>query len=240
MADDNIDYLECLDYGDHFIKEVDELNGKSKLVDVGELKTYVASTVADVAIELEKQGIKRSGVRIDRKDVAAKTGALRKQLEKFHNHLGSLDDDQGYDIDAFFKGGNLGTISALKPADLGLYAGEVIRGFAADANKNLPDASKWKTRLEDAKSALGSAIADKSTSSGITIQGTVALVAARQAFLVAYNGVAKRLVQGILIQLDRKDELKLFFKDLQVNEDSTPVPAPAQAPKDATPVKPGG
>ncbi len=80
------------------------------------------------------------------------------------------------------------------------------------------------------------AIGDKSASTGKTIQGTVALVDARQDFLVAYNGVAKRLVQAVLIQLDRKDELKLYFKDLQVNEASTPAPAP----NDAAPGAPGG
>ena len=236
MSDDRIDYLECLDYGDHFIKEVDELVGKSKLVDVGELKSHVASTMTAVATELEKQGIKRSGVRVDRKDVAMKTAALRKDLEKFHHYLGSLDDDQGFDLDAFFKNGNLGPISTLKPADLGQYAGDVLRGFAVDANKNLPDAAKWKLRLETTQSALVNAIGDKSASAGKTIQGTVALVAARQAFLVAYNGIAKRLVQAVLIQLDRKDELKLFFKDLQVNEESSP----ASTPNDAAPVATGG
>lgn len=236
MADDNIDYLECLEYGDHFDKEVAKLLGKSKLVDVGEVKTYVASTVIAVAAELEKQGIKRSGVRVDRKEVAAKTIALRKGIEKFHHYLGSLDDDQGFDLDAFFKHGNLGSISTLKLADLDQFAGEVLRGFAAPANANLPDAAKWKLRLENAQSALGKTIADKNASAGITIQGTAALVAARQAFLVAYNGVAKRLVQAVLIQLGRKDELRLFFKDLQVNEGS----ASPTAPNDAAPVAPGG
>jgi len=232
MADDNIDYLECLEYGDHFDKEIDELNGKSKLVDVGELKTLVASATAAVGTELEKQGIKRSGVRVDRKEVAAKVTVLRKDIEKFHHHLGSLDDDQGFDLDAFFKDGNLGPISTLKPADLVQFAGGVLRGFAVDANANIPDAAKWKLRLETSQSALKGSIADKSASSGNTIQGTVALVAARQAFLVAYNGIAKRLVQAVLIQLDRKDELRLFFKDLQVNEDAAP------APNDTAPVPP--
>ncbi len=44
---------------------------------------------------------------------------------------------------------------------------------------------------------------------------------AMQAFLVAYNGVAKRVIQAVLIKLGRKDELRLFFKDLQVNESSS-------------------
>jgi len=49
-----------------------------------------------------------------------------------------LDDDQIFDIDAFFQGSNPGVISTLKPADLAQYTGETLRGFSADTN--LPDA----------------------------------------------------------------------------------------------------
>lgn len=234
MPDDHIDYLECLEYGDHFLNEVVSLAGKSTLVDISALKSYVASTMTAVATELEKQGVKRSSVRIDRQDVAAKVGALRKHVQKFHHYVGSLDDDQGFDVDAFFKGGNLGPVSTLKPADLVQFVGDVLRGFAADANKDLPDAAKWKTRLLDAQSALAAAIANKGASTGTTIQGTAALVAARQAFLVAYNGIAKRLVHAVLIQLDRKDDLRLFFKDLQVNETGSASPASSEVASDTT------
>lgn len=227
MADDHIDYLECLEYGEHFVKEVPALAGKTPLVDIGALGAYVTTAMTDVATELEKQGIKRSGVRADRQEVSSKCAVVRKTLEKFHHHVESLDEDQGYDVEAFFPGGNRGPLSTLKPADLNQFAALVLRGFAAPANTNLPDGNKWKTRLETAQSELASAIGDKGASTGKTIQATAALVAAREAFLVAYNGVAKRLVLAVLIKLDRKDELRLFFKDLQVNETSTAAIPPA-------------
>ena len=230
MADDYIDYLECLEYGEAFTSEVPKLAGASNLVDIAALTTYVTTAMQSVATELEKQGIKRSGVRIDRKEVELKTAAMRKALEKFYHYVGSLDDDAGADIEAFFEGGNLGSLAALKPADVAQRAADVIRGFAA--NTSLPDGAKWKTRLEDAQSALVGALAGKGSSTGTTIQGTAALVAARQGFLVAYNGVAKKLIGGVLTSLGRKDELRLYFKDLQVNESSRAKPAdePPAAP----------
>lgn len=229
MADDHIDYLECLEYGEHLVKEVPALAGKTPLVDITALVAYLSTSMTAVANELEKQGIKRSSVRLDRQEVSSKSAAVRKHLEKFHHFLESLDEDQGYDVPAFFPGGNRGPLSTLKPADLNQFAALVLRGFAAPANTNLPDGAKWKTRIETAQSDLAVAIGEKSASTGKTILATAALVDAREAFLVAYNGVAKRLVLAVLIKLDRKDELRLFFKDLQVNEGSTPAPAPAPA-----------
>jgi hypothetical protein len=123
----------------------------------------------------------------------------------------------------------LGNVSQMKPADLAQKAGEILRGFAAPANASLPDGAAWKARIENARAALVAALADKETTSAAAIQATQGLTAAREAFLVAYNGVAKRIVLGLLASLDRKDELPLFFKDLQVNERrpaAKPVPAP--------------
>ncbi|TKD12163.1 hypothetical protein [Polyangium fumosum] len=229
MADTYIDYLECLEYGDFFLNEVQKLAGASALVDIVKLHDHVAGAMIGVAAELEKQGIKRSTVRVDRKEVEARSLALRKDVEKFYHYLGSLDEDVAHDADAFFPGGNQGSLAALKPADLAQKAGEILRGFSANANKDLPEAAKWRARIEGTQGALVGALAGKGTSSGHAIQGTTALVAARETFLVAYNGVAKRIVLGLLVSLGRKDELKLFFKDLQVNE-SRPSKAEADPP----------
>ena len=229
MADNYIDYLECLEYGVFFTTEVQKLAGASTLVDIDALSAYVGTAMRSVAAELEKQGVNQSGVRIDRRDVEVKTTAMRKALEKFYHYLGSLDDD--LDIAAFFAGGNLGTLAALKPADVAQRAGEVIRGFSANAS--VPDGARWKTRLEEAQSALVGALSGKGSSTGTSIQGTAALVTARENFLNAYNGVAKKLIGGLLTSLGRKDELRLYFKDLQVNESSRAKPVAEQsAPPD--------
>jgi hypothetical protein len=217
MADDYIDYLECLEYGDHFLTQVDSLAGASKLVDIAVLKNLVTVAMAGVGAELDKQGIKRSSVRVDRVDVAYKTAALRKILEKFYHHA-AAQEDGAFDIEAFFEGGNQGGLSALKPSDIAQKAAEVLRGFSVPANASFPDATNWQLRIENAQAALVSAIAGKSSSTADNIKATADLIAARQAFLVAYNGIAKRLVQAMLINLGRKDDLRLYFKDLQVDE----------------------
>jgi hypothetical protein len=222
MSDDYFNYLECLEYGEHFTTEVQKLAGTSNLVNVVALAGYVGAAMNTVAAELEKQGIQRSNVRVDRQDVEAKTGAMRKVLEKFHHYLGGLDDDEAGDIAAFFEGGNLGNLSAMKPADVAQHAGTVLRGFAA--NTTVLDGAKWQTRLEDAQTALVAALAGKGSSKGSSIQATAALVAAREGFLVAYNGVAKKVVAGLLTSLGRKGELRLYFKDLQVNESAPGKP----------------
>lgn len=59
---------------------------------------------------------------------------------------------------------------------------------------------------------------------------TAGLSEAREEFLTLYNGVAKRLIQGVLIELGRKDEYELFFKDLLVNESGSTKKPAAEAP----------
>lgn len=235
MADDYIDYLECVEYGEHFTSTVTDLSGLSNLVDITALVAYVETAMGGVVTELDKQGVNRSGLRVDRREVEAKTTTARKTVQKFYNYLGSLDDDAGVDIEAFFEGGNLGALAALKPADVAQRVGEVIRGFSS--NSSVPQGDKWKTRLETAQSELVSALGGKGSSAGTTIQGTAALVDARQQFLTAYNGVAKKLIGGVLTSLGRKDDLRLYFKDLQVNESghANPVPTPSATPPATTP-----
>lgn len=233
--DDYIDYLECLEYGTHFTTEVKKLSGASPLVDMDALASHVGSAMTLVETELQKQGVNRSGVRLDRQDVETKTKAARKTLEKFYHYLGSLDDESGVDIEAFFAKGNLGTLAALKPADVAQRLGEVLRGFVV--NTSVPNGASWKTKLEDAQSGLVAALSGKGSSTGTSIQGTSALVAARESFLVAYNGVAKKLVSGVLTVLGKKDDLRLYFKDMQVNE-SRSKDSGAEAPPAPTPFSP--
>ena len=230
MADDYIDYMECVEYGEHFTTTTKDLAGLTNLVDINALVTFVETNMALVTTELDKQGVNRSGLRVDRREVEAKTTIARKTVQKFYHYLGSLDDDAGVDIEAFFAGGNLGPLAALKPADVAQRVGEVIRGFAS--NGAVPQGDAWKTRLETAQSELVAALGGKGSSAGTTIQGTAALVDARQQFLTAYNGVAKKLIGGVLTSLGRKDDLRLYFKDLQVNESghAHPIAEPAPTP----------
>ncbi|UQA60154.1 hypothetical protein [Polyangium aurulentum] len=230
MADTHIDYFEVFEYGEHFLYQSTQLVGLSKLVDIAEVQQLVDGTIKSVAAELEKAGVHRSDKRVDRKEAEDKTAHLRKEIERFHKHLGAVEGDAPIDAAAFFPGKKLGPVSAMKPADLAQKAGEILRGFAAPANDSLPDGATWKARIESAQAALVAALAGKETTAAAAIQASQGLAAAREAFLVAYNGVAKRLVLGLLASLDRKDELPIFFKDLQVNERRPAKTATAPAP----------
>lgn len=243
MADDYIDYLECGEYGDHCVSEASKLVGLSEIVDVEALRTYVKGAVHAVDLELEKVGIKRSSLRDDRKLTQTKTAAGRKEIEKFFNYLGTLDDDVSFDRESFFPGGNLGPLAALKPADVEAKLGAVLRGFAASANSALPERDKWKGKLEKARDELVSSLASKGGTQADSITGTKGLVTARANFLLAYNGVAKPVIEGLLAKLGRRGEMRRFFKDLQVNETAPPktpqgTEPPPQEPGAESPAPP--
>lgn len=233
MADTYIDYLEAGEYGDHFIEESKKLDGLWPGVDVEAVRAEVGAAVAAVDAELGKVGIKRGSLREDRKGTKEKAAAARKEIERFYNYLGSLDDDVYFDWTAFFPGGNLGALAALKPADVKARLGDIARGFSVAANSALPDKDKWQGKIEKASTDLGTALASKGSATASSIVGTAGLTAARAQFLVTYNGVAKPIIQGLLTKLGRKEEMRLFFKDLQVNEAPTAKkPAAEGAPSE--------
>ena len=230
MADDYIDYFEIAEYTDHFVTTGKPLIGTSKVVDVAALIELLAGKAEVVEGLLEKQGVKRGGNRADKATVAKAMSALQSEIRKLHSYLGSLDEDEPFDFNAFFPGQNLGPISQLKPADLLQYTNAILRAFDAPANASFAGKDARKTKLESAAGALSDAIGGKDTGRLASILGTAELVAARKDWLDHY-GAAKRVVSGLLGILGRKDELRLFFKDLQVNEAS----APGEAPPDAKP-----
>jgi hypothetical protein len=217
MPDPYIDHFEIREYTDHLDSTAKPLIGLSDIVDIAKLCARVGEKANAVDTELEKQGIKRGDLRTDRKDVEGKVEALRKAITKFHSYLHSLDDDVAFDMNAFFQGGNQGTLADLKPADVAQRAGAILRGFDAKANLNLPDAEGRKAKLAGARDALSTALGGKGSNTVGSVQATAELVAARDAWLSAYNG-AKRIVMGLLWMHGRKDEYRLYFKDLQVNE----------------------
>jgi hypothetical protein len=108
---------------------------------------------------------------------------------------------------------------------------QVLRAFSAPINAALPERAKWEGKLRAASEALDAALGAKGNAKTGAIQSTAGLIAAREAFLRAYNGVAKRLIQGLLVELGREDEMRLFFKDLQVNARTLAKKAPAETPK---------
>jgi hypothetical protein len=242
MADNHVDYIEVGEYGDHFVSEGKKLVGLWPGVDVNAVIEHVAAAVSATDGELEKVGIKRSALRGDRDTTKEKAAGGRKEIERFYSFLGSLDDDIEVDHNAFFADGNLGALKRLKPADVKGRLDEVLKGFAAEKNAGLPDKDKWQAKLTKARDELATSLGSKGGALASSITGTAGLVSAREAFLVAYNGVAKPIIEGLLTKLGRRDEMRLFFKDLQVNEEPPkkkasegPAPATGPGPQGSTP-----
>jgi hypothetical protein len=217
MADRYIDYFEVSEYGSYFVTETAALVGASELVNIALLRERVAAAVEAVVVELEKIGIRRSDLPVGRDDLVTATPAVRKELERFYNFLGGLEDDVKIDRNAFFPGGELGNLVSLKPNDLLGSIDEVLGGFALPANAHLPECDKRKAKLESVRKALADALGTRSPAIHRTISATASLAAARERFLGLYNGVAKPLVRAILADLGRADEYLHFFLDLQVN-----------------------
>lgn len=216
MSDNYINYLEVDEYGTHFLSTAASLVGASPLVNVQVLLDLVQAKTNAVNAELEKAGIQRSALRQGSSNTQTAAEDAKAEINRFWSYLQSLDPGTPADVEAFFKGGKQGSLAGLKPADIKGKLIEVLTGFGADINKNLPDGAKWQTRLATARDALSGLNAGAVRSASIA--ATAELKNAREDFLTAYNGVAKRVVLGLLILLGRKEEYAHFFKDLQVNE----------------------
>jgi hypothetical protein len=240
MSDKYINTFESVDYAEHFLAEALKLVGLSELVDIDQLRQAITLSKERVEAELTRAGITRSSRRIGRGSVGGVATAGRRTVRQFFRYLGTLDVP--LDLAAFFPGERLGSLSALKPADVKIKIDEVLKGFDAEIHAALPDRAKWKQRLEDARQQLADALEGHEGARSDSVRRTASLVTARENFLTTYNGVAKPLIRGLLTALGRKDEMHLFFKDLQVidtrppSEDADETPTEESlTPPEATP-----
>ncbi|AKT42963.1 hypothetical protein [Chondromyces crocatus] len=223
MADNYIDYFEVDEYGGGFLTALMRLEGVATLVNVSGLRGLVLGSVQGVNQELKNAGITRSDLRGQRVGVEEATSRGRKELERFHSYLNSLDEAAQFDREAFFKRSKLGALSALKPADVNARLKDAIRGFDVPANVALPDRVARLAKLTEASDDLEAALADKGTSVAVKLKSTASLVQARERFLHVYNQVAKPLVRAELSLLGREREMRDFFPDLRVHEDRPPL-----------------
>lgn len=231
MADEYIDYWEIGEYTDHFVARAEALVGASKLVDVALLRTEVRARAERVAAELKRAGITRSKKRGGSGDVEAATARGRKVIDRFWNHLGSLDDEEvRFDLAAFFPGEKLGALAALKPADVKAKLSSVLHGFAVPDNAKLSEHASWKKKITSALEDLVAALEGRLDAHGDVSQANTQLITARAEFLAYYNGVAKPLLRGLLNSVGRGAEYEQFFGDLLVNETGSRAPAQPAPP----------
>ncbi|HVK70510.1 MAG TPA: hypothetical protein VM694_38920 [Polyangium sp.] len=218
MVDRHIDDGEVSEYGRHFVTEAKKLVGASDLVDVEKVITRVLGAVEGVETELAKARSQRSEVRTERGGTGEAEEVVREVVTRFHAYLRSLPKGTSFDFEAFFPGKKLGDVAALKPADLGAKAADVMRGFDVARNAGLDAFAPWKQEMAGARAALDGALSGKSGAANRSMTATAGLGAARAHFLKVYNQVAKPIVRGVLHELGRGEEYKLFFRDLTVQE----------------------
>ncbi|HWN66919.1 MAG TPA: hypothetical protein VNM90_04720 [Haliangium sp.] len=218
MADKYIDHREVVEYGRHFLAEVRRLIGLSAVVDIAALQRIVQAVVEAMEAALGVAQVQRSGVRTGRAGASGAAADTLEALRRFHYHLKALPPGTVFDRDAFFDGLSMDALARLKPADLLARADHAVHGFGVPANAGLPGAADWLPAILDARDALAAAITGKQASRGSDKDAAGSLSEIRARFLHVYNGMAKRLVWAVLLELGRLDEYKRYFLDLQVNE----------------------
>lgn len=222
MPDKYIDYVECVEYGQHLVTEARALTGVTKLINMPWLIARMQERIVGVQGELDKAGIKRSVVRDGRGDTSSAAAHGRTTLDRFFHYLHTLPPGTRLDFEAFFPGRTNSGLVRLKPADLVARISAVVRGFSVPSNAALPSAEAWKQELVQARDALDAAVSGKGNMDTRAIVATTELVRARKSFLAFYNGVAKPAVRAALSELGRGHEFRLFFRDLLVHESRLP------------------
>ena len=217
-----IDYREVSLYGRYFLERVLELVGASPMLDVELLRQKVLAKIVVVEDEQRGTNAQRSSLRTERGGTEESAEALADSLRRFHLYVQSLPAQVSIDLAAFFPSGNLGTVSGISPENLLMRADEVLRGFVAPANAEVPELAPWEVEIAANRLVLADAISGKHGAIHDTTGATSSLVQARRDFLHVYQKVARPLIRGLLAELGREHELRRYFRDMQIPDRRPP------------------
>jgi hypothetical protein len=219
MGDRYIDTREASEYGRYLWARLERLIGLSRLVDVPELRQRILVVVEAVETEYRATRTQQSSVRTGRISTTEATEDMGDVLRRFHHYIETLPSETQMDRAAFFATQTSGPLSRLKAADLLARADEVLHGFTVPRNAALPGAGGWTVDITLRRFTLAESLGGKHGATHDNSLAVSALSTARERFLHVYNVMAKRLVYVVLAEVDRLDEYRQFFLDLQVNED---------------------
>jgi hypothetical protein len=229
-VDPYIDIHETVLYGRYFFQYSEPLIGASQVFNVEALRQLVLAKVHAIETALTVVGTPKSEVRTGRDAVEESNEELLDRLRRFHHFLQSLPASANIDIAAFFADGKLGKISKHKPEDMLSRADAAIRGFATPAGPRVPNGAEWQADILLARTSLEDALRSKLGASNTASTSGGSLAQAREEFLHVYNKVAKRAIRALLAELGREDEMRLYFRDLQVNENRARPAGPGDEP----------
>jgi hypothetical protein len=229
MPDKHIDCQEVSEYGRYFYNKSERLEGASPLVDIRLLRQRVLAVVEEAERYRTTTMVERSTVRGGRGNIGVASARLASDVRRFRHHVRAQPEEAGLDEEAFFPGGYV-TPAKRKPADLLAQGRDILAGFDAPANASLVNAAEWRATFAVSCASLDAALVDKHGAAHVASAGTEAQAETRRKFLALYNGMAKRLVRVVLQDIGRLQDYRMFFLDLQVNEDGQAAPEAPYAP----------
>jgi hypothetical protein len=235
-VDTYIDNHEGVLYGRYFHRHSEPLVGASNVFNVGVLREIVLLRAENLHTAMTVADSPRSVVRTGRTEVDVASDEVLDRLRRFYYFLQSLPDSANVDVGAFFANRRLGNLSQQKPEDMMSRAETVLRGFTTPSSARVPNGVVWQTEIVDARTALADALVGKLGAANSTSTAVGSVARARAELLHVYNKVAKPAIRGLLAELGREGELRLYFRDLQVNEGRPRPPGTPAEPDD----QPGG
>lgn len=219
--DPYIDNHEAVLYGRYTYRRTEPLVGASQVIGVQALRELVLGVTNAVEARMTDADTPRSDVRTGREAVEELNEELLDRLRRFFHYLQSLPASANVDVGAFFANRKLGKLSQHSPEDLVARADTVMRGFTTPTSARVPNGAEWQGEILLARTRLDEAVNGKQGASNTASTSGGSLAQARAEFLHVYNKVAKPAMRALLAELGREHELRLYFRDLQVNEDRT-------------------
>jgi hypothetical protein len=228
FVDPYIDYHEAVQYGRFFYQNVTPLIGASDVFNVEALRQVVLRAVDAVEAGLTVSDTPKTVVRAGRGTVETFSEEMADRLRRFYYYLLSLPASANVDVAAFFADGKQGKLSQYKAEDMLSRADTALRGFTTPAGATVPNGTAWQADIVVARGSLANALEGKLGAANTASTSVGSLAQARTEFLHVYNRVAKPAIRGLLAQLGREDEFRIYFRDLQVNEDRARPGAPTE------------
>lgn len=233
--DPYIDNPEAILYAHYFFQHAEPLIGASQVVNVEVLRQLVLAKANALETRMTGVGAPRSDVRTGRDAVEELQEELLDRLRRFYHYLQSLPGSANVDVGAFFANRKLGKLSQHKAEDLVARADTVMRGFTTPTSARVPNGPDWQAEIVVARARLNDALQGKLGAANTATTSGHSVAQAREEFLHVYNKVAKRAIRALLAELGREDEMRLYFRDLQVNENRARPAGPGTEPGDDEP-----
>ena len=233
MADTHIDYREIGEYGRYFLAAIEHLetsddaparnktteaedaaqSPEKHLIDISMIRDIVMQAVQAVEADLQRSDDESVPAR-PRVDTRAVAHDCRDRVRRFYYYLRALPPGAAGDLLAFFPSGRVAALGRLGPDELVTRMTAMLRGFSAPGNLGLVNGAAWRQELQAGRDALESALA-ASREQGAAPSTKKSLMRGRAHFLRVYHGLAKPAVRALLTYLDRDQEYRRFFLDLQ-------------------------